>query len=272
MTIRKMGWIPDAPDGRDFQFRSSRSTWQIPNYSWWDRMLFSLGIKKKPALPVANKVDLRSTKFFPPIYEQGALGSCTSNVLACAMAFLEAKEGNGVELLSRLFVYYYGRNGVPSDDGLSIRDGLKGIAAHGVSLEALWPYDTNRWMEAPSIPANIEGAHRSNGLVYMRLQTLQEMIECLNDGYPFGMGVTLHDSFNKITKENPVVPMPNKGERTLGGHALCVVGYDMDEKQFIVRNSWGDYWGDGGHCLFPFDYLSNSDLSRDFWTVRKIEK
>lgn len=29
------------------------------------------------------------------------------------------------------------------------------------------------------------------------------------------------------------------------GHAVCVIGY-TEEGHFIVRNSWGDAWGDGG--------------------------
>lgn len=35
-----------------------------------------------------------------------------------------------------------------------------------------------------------------------------------------------------------------------GGHAVCLVGYT--KKHFIVRNSWGGSWGDGG-----FAYASN---------------
>ena len=36
-----------------------------------------------------------------------------------------------------------------------------------------------------------------------------------------------------------------------GGHAVCLVGYTPDH--FIVRNSWGTRWGDGG-----FAYASNA--------------
>ncbi len=39
--------------------------------------------------------------------------------------------------------------------------------------------------------------------------------------------------------------------RTRGGHAVALVGYDKDS--FIVRNSWGTGWGDGG-----FAYASNA--------------
>lgn len=40
-------------------------------------------------------------------------------------------------------------------------------------------------------------------------------------------------------------------ETVRGGHAVCLVGYTR--KHFIVRNSWGTEWGDGG-----FAYASNA--------------
>jgi C1A family cysteine protease len=37
------------------------------------------------------------------------------------------------------------------------------------------------------------------------------------------------------------------------GHAVCLVGYRLDGS-FIVRNSWGKYWGDGGHVYVTENY------------------
>jgi hypothetical protein len=42
-----------------------------------------------------------------------------------------------------------------------------------------------------------------------------------------------------------------------GGHAVCLVGYT--KTHFIVRNSWGTKWGDGG-----FAYASNAYASEAF--------
>jgi C1A family cysteine protease len=44
----------------------------------------------------------------------------------------------------------------------------------------------------------------------------------------------------------------NKGQSTrmLGGHAVSIVGYTKDS--FIIRNSWGDKWGDEGYTYYPF--------------------
>lgn len=45
-----------------------------------------------------------------------------------------------------------------------------------------------------------------------------------------------------------------------GGHAVCLVGYTPDH--FIVRNSWGSGWGDGG-----FAYASNEYAEAAFTEV-----
>ena len=41
-----------------------------------------------------------------------------------------------------------------------------------------------------------------------------------------------------------------------GGHAICVVGYTADG--FIVRNSWGPGWGDGGFAYASDDYAADA--------------
>lgn len=52
------------------------------------------------------------------------------------------------------------------------------------------------------------------------------------------------------------------GDSSLGGHAICIVGYNKDG--FIIRNSWGSYWGSGGYSLMKY-----SDFNKFFeiWTI-----
>lgn len=42
----------------------------------------------------------------------------------------------------------------------------------------------------------------------------------------------------------------------LGGHAVSIVGYTQD--YFIVRNSWGDKWGDKGFAYASLSYCSDA--------------
>ncbi len=41
-----------------------------------------------------------------------------------------------------------------------------------------------------------------------------------------------------------------------GGHAVCLVGYTSD--YFIVRNSWGQNWGDGGFAFASNEYAADA--------------
>ena len=58
--------------------------------------------------------------------------------------------------------------------------------------------------------------------------------------------------------------MPQKNENTLGGHAICAVGYD-DKKQLIkFKNSWSTQWGNKGYGFLPYAYIERYML--DAWS------
>lgn len=52
------------------------------------------------------------------------------------------------------------------------------------------------------------------------------------------------------------------GDGDEGGHAIVLVGYNKDG--FILRNSWGKSYGDGGYILFPKDKVKDI---LEAWTV-----
>ena len=74
------------------------------------------------------------------------------------------------------------------------------------------------------------------------------------------------------------IPYPCPGEKAQWGHAVAAVGYDDEMKitnlkcktettgAFLIRNSWGTTWGDGGYGWIPYDYVLNR-LALDFWSL-----
>lgn len=47
-----------------------------------------------------------------------------------------------------------------------------------------------------------------------------------------------------------------------GGHAIAIVGYNKDG--FIIRNSWGKYYGQDGYSLLPYE---DFDKFYELWTI-----
>ena len=107
---------------------------------------------------------------------------------------------------------------------------------------------------------------------YQRVADFNGVIDALASGYPVVVGFTVYSSFesNSVAKTG-VMPYPNiSTERVLGGHAVLIVGYNKNRNVFIVRNSWGTGWGDGGYFYMPFQVIQNTSMSSDFWIIKSL--
>jgi C1A family cysteine protease len=221
-----------------------------------------------PQLPAS--ADLRAG--CSPVEDQGQLGSCTANALVGALEFLERKDGVPFVNLSRLFIYYNERvaeHSVESDAGAMLRDGIKTLARQGVCPEKMWPYLPARYKVKPSAACYADAAgHLITS--YERVQTLNDMKGCLASGFPFVFGFTVYESFESPdVARTGVAPLPAADEKAVGGHAVVAVGYDDATQRFTARNSWGSSWGQSGYFSLPYEYLTNSKLSGDMWTIRR---
>lgn len=247
-TVKRYGWIKDLPDKRDHLYSA-------PHLA---------------ALP--DHVDLRPG--CPPVYSQGDLGSCTANAIAAALEFDRRKQGLPDFVPSRLFIYWNERvmeHTIYSDSGAQIRDGIKSVNRQGVCPESEWPYDIQKFAVRPSAQCYTD-ALRDRALSYQRVQqNLTQMQACLASGLPFVAGISVYESFESDSvAKTGMVPMPQKTEQLLGGHAILICGYDVTKKVFTFRNSWGDSWADKGYGYLPFDYLLDENLADDFWVIKTV--
>lgn len=246
------GWIPDLPDHRDKHY---------------EELTPVVAPEKLPP-----HVDLRPE--CTPVQDQGELGSCTANALAGNLDYLKKQQLKKVLDFSRLFIYYNERvieHTVNTDSGAMLRDGIKSLAKLGACPEGEWPYDISKFTQKPP-EKDYADALKYQITAYYRLTTIDQMKHTLASGYPFVFGFSVYESFeSEEVARTGIVPMPKPDERLLGGHAVMAAGYDESKQQFIVRNSWGTKWGISGYFMMPYAYLTNRNLSSDFWTIRGME-
>jgi C1A family cysteine protease len=264
MNIKNYGWRPDKPDIRD------------------EKYLYRKLFYKETELPPT--VDLRSE--LPDPFDQGDLGSCTGNALAGAMASIHNKL-----LLSRLFIYYQERvieNDVDQDAGAEIRDGVSALASLGAPPETDWPYVESTFTNPPSATA-IKDALQYKISSYHRVLNWNECKHSLASGNPVSFGFTVYDNFESdFVTNSGYLGMPDENKNyTVGGHAILLVGYgkisdfasanlitqyklNPNEEVGLIRNSWSKDWGPlFGHFMMPVPYISNTNLSDDFWVLIK---
>ena len=200
------------------------------------------------AVPLAEHVD--HAEALPPVFDQGAAGTC----VACATAYYDKSFQEGLEhhwaltdtqhQFSPLYIYSQRRK-QPADQGMTIREAMKIIQEQGVCSLACMPYDVQRINLRPS---------------YARLHTVGEMEAYLMSNC-FIAGVMVYERF--MDAPGGIIPMPEPGCEYLGGHAICVVGFDQRNRIFKFANSWGTQWGD--HGFGHIGYATLQALLMDAW-------
>ena len=227
-----------APDSRDYLYRRSNETLK-PN------------------------VDLR--QYDSLVESQLDLGSCVGNAITnCYELQVKQLYLDTFVDLSRLFVYYNARlldGTIDTDVGTTIRSGIRAGNHFGLCTEDLWPYDIAKFSTRPTPECYRDGSTRTI-TQYQSLAGLEDIIDCLNSGNPAVIGTHLYESFMSLDKDNPIVVFPGHDDQYIGAHAMVILGYDLNTKQLLAKNSFGVDWGENGYCYIPFYYAQKEFFER----------
>ncbi len=192
--------------------------------------------------------------------------------------YLINKEGQPRNEMSALFPYYNGRDAESNanhDAGAQIRDVVKGIVKFGLCAESLWPYDTGKVTVRPNDRA-YRDAHFTVLNKYQRIEAAGDaridlIRAAIADGNPVVFGFTVYESFETAEVANTgIMPMPRRGERVIGGHAVWDWQYDDNRRALRIRNSWGSQWGVHGDFWMQYEYAANENLAADFWVLSNV--
>ena len=222
-----------------------------------------------------QRIDLRS--YMTGVENQGGLNSCAANAVAGAYEYL-VKRHKGIDYdVSRLFIYYNGRSiggGEVQDQGSYIADVVGSLKEYGACSESTYPYQNNLVNEEPTEDAYEEAASFLVESVELVDNKLQAWKSVLAEGHPIIFGLLLYNSFDSHRKKG-LVPVPSDSELSRdshSGHAMLCVGYSDPDQVFIVRNSWGQGWGDSGYCYIPYRYMMNEKFNMgDSWIIKRLD-
>lgn len=248
--IKKIFWkrkgtgvIPQLSDSRDYKYQKVELSNEI------------------------NKVDLRDK--FPPVTNQGSYNSCTAHAV-CALLDYELKYNKKFEGwdfdTSEAFTWYCSRNeeGTSTKNvGVQLRNVFKSIKKYGFVRQESFNYSNNVY-DYPGDQVMIEGQlfdlQLKNLPSYYVIDGISDIKDSLDHNHPVVFAFPVSDDFMYNDKEIFIGSVAND----YGFHGMLIVGYN--DYGFIIRNSWGKYWGKDGYTIIGFNTLINNAF--DLWCLQ----
>jgi C1A family cysteine protease len=189
--------------------------------------------------------------------DQGRRGTCLAHALTASHEVARQMP----EALSAEYLFWAAKqqDGNSTEDSTTTTAALEGLRDVGQPLESIWPYDEHRTLDATTYqpPTGSYNCFRRNGSKSQ--PAVEDIIRILHEGGAPVAVLALTPDFMKTS--NGKLPADSPLHPVLGFHAVTVVGYGTDndtgQELVLVRNSWGDGWGNNGYGLVPRTYLQH---------------
>lgn len=210
------------------------------------------------AFGAPTMVDWRNNggNYVTSVKNQGNCGSCVS---FCTCAVIESairiKFGNpsyNIDL-SEGFLQFCGGG---SCGGWGLTSGLAFAQSTGTTDEACMPYQATNMNCTTSRCSNWQ-SRLTRISSYTGHATPEARKNAIANSGPLLAGMAVFNDFFAYTSG---VYVKTAGSSLAGYHCITVVGYDDSQQCWILKNSWGPNWGEGGFCKVRY---GQSDLLID---------
>jgi len=220
-------------------------------------------------------VDLR--KHCTPIGDQQQTSRCSAFAWTHATELVNNLKGGESPRLSPTFTmlefqrmqgdakdYSYAYSG--GNGTVSGTDPGRVLAEQGTCRQELWPDPSPSPAQPEPVLISDSEKHRLDATPHPI--ALDDVRKVLSAGCPVHVAINTGPVFSEVGRDgvfNAAEP-PNGFH---GRHAMLIVGYIGNF--YIVKNSWGENWGDQGYCYIPKQVLADSDPDLIAVLVKKPE-
>lgn len=175
-----------------------------------------------------------------PIRNQGYQGSCVAFAASCMKEYQESQDIKLNINFSPQWLYNHRTN---DSSGMYVREVMKILKNVGSVSEIDFRYGQDK--KRGSWPTQLESAAKNYKIKsYALVSTIEGLKKALYTNGPCLITVPVYNRTQRMW-----IPSQN-GEKITGWHCMAVTGYD--ENGFIIRNSWGVFWGNEGYCHMSY--------------------
>ncbi len=211
----------------------------------------------------ADAVDLR--KYATPIGDQGQTSRCSAFAWTHATELAtNIKTGTAPRLSPSFTMLEFQRMQGDAQDYAYAHSGGEGtvggtdpgrvLREQGTCRQDLWPDDAETPVTSERVLLSDAEKHKLEGTPHPI--SIDDARKVLTAGCPVHVAINTGQSFSNVGRDGLFSAAEGPSGRH-GRHAMLMVGYTGN--YYIIKNSWGEDWGDKGYCYIPKNVLAESD-------------